>query len=132
MNDTSVQPKSRREMWLQIALAVAEGLPAPERLSVSDRDLQGTPYMYVTCDRHDEARAWADHFGRPMTATERTDLGNAYVEAMAMVHGWRVHIQGVEPIGMSEPTTAERDLAAEVVAAIETAGAALSTVGGAA
>lgn len=59
VSDNIVTQKPRREVWLQIALAVANGLPEPRELGFHPH----IPLIGLDLDRTADAQAWAQWCG---------------------------------------------------------------------
>ena len=108
MTDTKV-PQSRREVWLNIALAVArDGLPEPQALSMNPDHLV---CMYL--DTADECRAWADWLGIEDSPRWQTkDNGTSSVWYHGDRFGW--------PWQISAFDLPSKTLAAQVAEAILT------------
>ena len=104
MSTTEVNPASRREVWLSIALAVArDGLPIPTSVRISDNGAH-RPWLYLNFDQHADTEGWARHYGATTRAHDREDLGNRYWTAEADAEGWHLYIEGNEPL--PSPTAA--------------------------
>ena len=109
-------PLSRREVWLQIALAVAKGMPEPSILRFNDT----APIISLSVDDAAAAQRWAEWVGA--TASEPTemtlwwmanrDYGGRYG------HSWHITTPRRPAL---EPTDTEMALATELVAVCEPA-----------
>ena len=109
-NTPTETPASRRELWLRIALAVAEhGLPEPD-IRLGD----GKTYAYLRFNRHSHAATWGLWLDVPGRHYDRPDLGTRYLDYNAVKWGWRLDVSGCEPL----PAADDGELAAKVVSAI--------------
>jgi hypothetical protein len=61
MSPDTVPIKTRREVWLSVALDVAQGLPEPNMLHIHETDGQRIVSLGMQC--HAEVRTWAEHLG---------------------------------------------------------------------
>jgi hypothetical protein len=120
---TLIVPKTRRDVWLSVALAVAQGLPATKHMRLHDASdpdwvRAGGDGSLASLDlsTHAEARQWAAHLDLLDSASTQTHPdGDRGLYYSGVRDGWSWSISAIEP---SEPSTSE--LAAQVVAAILT------------
>lgn len=113
MTAVDAQPMSRRDMWLTIALAVAQGLPEPKELTLYAERCG----LSVRLESVAALDAWADHFKIDRRDSSHRHNGH-------WIHGWHCvdHPTGWTWQLMAyteEPRTTEPSaLAEQVVAAI--------------
>lgn len=100
---------SRREVWLSIALAVAKGLPEPERLGLQDDD---AAIVSMTLPTHDGVRQWATHLG--LGECEANPLDGSLWAPHCRRDGWSWQIRA----NGRPSVAAESSLAEQVVSAI--------------
>jgi hypothetical protein len=115
-------PQSRREVWLQIALAVArDGLPEPLTLDfIEPAHARDSRIVSIRLDRHADSARWAAHLGlgEPRMRQAGTDDGSTVADyglpSVASLPGCILNLHSTERV--DEPVAS--DLAAQVVAAI--------------
>lgn len=100
-------PQDRREVWLNVALAVArDGLPEPMECTLyADH---APPSVWLRFDTDGQAQLWAEHLGLA--------AGPGYLgERVGMRDGWRWYVR---PCCTATGTVEPSALADEVAAAI--------------
>ncbi len=106
MSDQESNPKSRREVWLSVALAVArDGLAEPETLNV------GSNIVFITAHSHNDVRDWcaALNFDDP----HKNSLDGS-LWGFGHRDGWNWHVKCHRP----GPGVESSSLAEQVAAAI--------------
>lgn len=105
MSDQESNPKSRREVWLSVALAVArDGMPEPETVSVHD------DIVALNLDNHADVRTWCEHLNFD---DMRINSQNGGLYGYGHLHGWSWHVHCHQP-----DRPADGELARQVAAAI--------------
>lgn len=118
MSDQESNPKSRREVWLSVALAVArDGMPEPIDFDVD----QAAHSAYLRAAGRPEFDRWVAHLGlkvfEPMPSSDGVRNLLRAREANRAADGWYWSVQAYVPID-AKPEPSE--LAEQVVAAILT------------
>jgi hypothetical protein len=113
-------PATTRELWLTVALAIAEdGLPEPKRFGFNLSG-DGPGIVSLNLTSHVDARRWTEWLG--LQIDDRPPITHPDLPITMTGHygsrsGWTWHIDGREPVSL--PSAPESDLAAQVVAAIQ-------------
>jgi hypothetical protein len=77
-------PQSARDLWLSVARAVVDGMPAPSELTL----YAGPESVWLLFDDQDDARVWAEHLGMDPTTGTASALRD---------DGWLWHVKGKTP-----------------------------------
>ena len=113
-SQTESNRKTRRDAWLTIALAVAQGMPEPCELTV------GGPIDSIDITPHNltDFHRWAEHVNARTDQPFTTEAGRTIYSSFAKNwHGWRTMIRYYAD---STPSPSTSDLAEQVAAAIVT------------
>jgi hypothetical protein len=76
-------PQSARDLWLSVARAVIDGLPAPGELT-----LYRPNSVWILFEDQADARVWAEHLGMEPTSGTASALRD---------DGWLWHVKGKTP-----------------------------------
>jgi hypothetical protein len=114
MNQQQDNPKSRREVWLSVALAVArDGMPEPCSLNL----YADVARISIDAGTLADFSRWATHLGVKVQDRLRSGDGQRWIYRASgpLADGWHWGVNVSVPVGDPEPSP---ELAAQVVSAI--------------
>jgi hypothetical protein len=121
VTEPETKPASRREVYLTVALAVAQGLPEPWSVRLYDATVRGWPQsngplVAIELTTHADATAWAAWLGCEDNKREYTFGDSIHVAYSDSRYGWDWRVESTID---SAPVVVEADAAAAIEAALD-------------